>query len=91
MIEPRGSRRLSSQSLLDLRVSKMLRLGSAGTMDLRFDVLNLLNDSAEESLQSDVLFNRVRPAQHHDVRPAERVHGPAARHAQRAAEPGTMN
>ena len=56
MIEPRGSRRLSSQSLLDLRVSKTLQLGSAGTMDLRFDVLNLLNDSAEESLRSDVLF-----------------------------------
>ena len=56
MIEPRGSRRLSSQSLLDLRVSKMLRLGSAGTMDLRFDVLNVLNDAAEESLRSDVLF-----------------------------------
>jgi hypothetical protein len=56
MIETRGSRRLSSQSLLDLRVSKMLRLGSAGTMDLRFDVLNVLNDAAEESLRSDVLF-----------------------------------
>ena len=56
MIEPRGSRRLSSQSLLDLRVSKMLRLGSAGSMDLRFDVLNVLNDAAEESLRSDVLF-----------------------------------
>jgi hypothetical protein len=59
MIEPRGSRRLSSQSLLDLRISKTLPLGSAGTMDLRFDVLNLLNDAAEESLQSDVLFNRA--------------------------------
>ena len=56
IIEPRGSRRLSSQSLVDLRISKMLRLGSAGTMDLRFDVLNLLNDAAEEALQTDVLF-----------------------------------
>ena len=34
----------------------MLRLGSTGTMDLRFDVLNVLNDAAEESLRSDVLF-----------------------------------
>jgi hypothetical protein len=57
MIETRGSRRLSSQSLLDLRISKTLRLRSAGTIDLRLDVLNLLNDSAEEALQSDVLFN----------------------------------
>jgi len=57
MIEPRGSERLSSQSLLDLRVSKTLRVGSAGTVDLRLDVLNLLNDSAEEAIATDVLFN----------------------------------
>jgi hypothetical protein len=57
LIEPRGSRRLSSQSLLDLRIAKTLRAGSAGTVDLRLDVLNLLNDSAEETLQSDVLFD----------------------------------
>jgi hypothetical protein len=57
LIEPRGSRRLSSQSLLDLRIAKTLRVGSAGTVDLRLDVLNLLNDTAEETLQSDVLFD----------------------------------
>ena len=32
-------------------------MGSAGTVDLRLDLLNLLNDSAEEALVSDVLFN----------------------------------
>lgn len=57
LIEPRGSRRLSSQSLLDVRISKTLPVGNAGTVDLRLDVLNLLNDHAEETLQSDVLFN----------------------------------
>jgi hypothetical protein len=57
LIEPRGSRRLSAQSLMDLRVAKTLALGSAGTLDLRLDVLNLLNDKAEETLQSDVLFD----------------------------------
>ena len=55
LLEPRGSRRLSSQSLLDFRVAKTLAVGSAGTIDLRLDVLNLLNDSAEEALRSDVL------------------------------------
>jgi hypothetical protein len=57
LIEPRGSRRLSSQSLLDFRVSKSLAIGHVGTADLRLDVLNLLNDTAEETLQSDVLFD----------------------------------
>ena len=57
LIEPRGSRRLSSQSLLDARVSKTLPVGRAGTVDLRLDILNLLNEDAEETLQSDVLFN----------------------------------
>ena len=55
LLEPRGSRRLSSQSLLDFRVAKTLAVGSAGTIDLRLDVLNLLNDGAEEALRSDVL------------------------------------
>jgi hypothetical protein len=57
LIEPRGSRRLSPQSILDLRVSKTLPFGTSGTMDLRLDVLNVLNDDAAESLQSDVLFD----------------------------------
>jgi hypothetical protein len=56
LVEPRGSRRLSSQSLLDFRVSKRFSVGSAGTIDLRLDVLNLLNDTAEEALASDVQF-----------------------------------
>jgi len=53
LLEPRGTRRLSSQSLLDLRVSKTLPIFSAGTADLILDVLNVLNDSAEEALVSD--------------------------------------
>src|SRR5262245_35448064 len=54
LIEPRGSQRLSSQSLWDLRVSKRLSAGPRSTVDLRVDFLNLLNDSAEEGLRSDV-------------------------------------
>ena len=53
LIEPRGTRRLSSQSLLDVRVSKTLPVGAAGSIDLIFDVLNLLGDNAEESVVSD--------------------------------------
>ena len=57
LIEPRGSHRLSSQTLLDLRVSKMLPVGPAGRVELLFDVLNALNSTAEESLATDNLFS----------------------------------
>jgi hypothetical protein len=56
LVEPRGTRRLSSQSLVDLRVSKTLRVFGAGTADLILDVLNVLNDTAEEALVSDNRF-----------------------------------
>jgi hypothetical protein len=56
LLEPRGTRRLSAQSLLDVRVSKTLVLGGSAKIDLLFDVLNLLNDTAEEALVSDNLL-----------------------------------
>jgi hypothetical protein len=56
LIEPRGSRRLSSQTLLDLRVSRTLGFGQ-GRVELLLDVLNLLNDTAEEALANDNLFS----------------------------------
>jgi hypothetical protein len=54
LIEPRGSQRLSSQTLLDVRVSRAFRLGGVGRVELRLDVLNALNDMAEESIRTDV-------------------------------------
>jgi hypothetical protein len=57
LLEPRGTRRLSSQSLLDLRVSKIVSFGAAGRVELTVDVLNALNDTAEEALASDNLFS----------------------------------
>ena len=57
MLEPRGSRRLSSQMLLDLRISKTVQVGNAGKVDVIFDVLNLINDTGEEALASDNLFS----------------------------------
>jgi hypothetical protein len=53
LLEPRGTRRLSSQTVLDLRVAKSFALGRAGRIELRADLLNLLNDTAEEGIESD--------------------------------------
>jgi hypothetical protein len=55
LLEPRGSRRLSSQSIVDLRVSKTLRVGDSRRVELLLDLLNVLDDTAEEALVSDVL------------------------------------
>ncbi|HXC79785.1 MAG TPA: TonB-dependent receptor [Candidatus Acidoferrum sp.] len=56
LLEPRGSRRLSSQAILDLRVSRTIRFGGLGRIELLADVLNVLNDAAEEALATDTLF-----------------------------------
>jgi hypothetical protein len=56
LLEPRGSRRLSSQTLLDFRVSRTITLG-ATRVELLFDVLNALNDTAEEGLATDNLLS----------------------------------
>ena len=55
LLEPRGSRRLSSQSLLDLRVSKAITHARAGRIEVLLDILNVLDDTAEEALASDNL------------------------------------
>jgi hypothetical protein len=56
-LEARGSRRLSSQTLVDLRVSRALSRGDSRRVELLVDVLNLLNDTAEEALATDNLFS----------------------------------
>jgi hypothetical protein len=57
LLEPRGSRRLSSQTLLDVRLSRPISFGTRGRIELLLDVLNVLNDTAEEGLASDNLFS----------------------------------
>jgi hypothetical protein len=57
LLEPRGSRRLSSQSLLDMRVSRTIHAGGKGRVELLVDVLNVLNDTAEEGLQTENLLS----------------------------------
>lgn len=56
LLEPRGSRRLSSQTLLDLRVSRGIRVGGRARIELLLDVLNALNERAEESLATETLM-----------------------------------
>jgi hypothetical protein len=46
LLEPPGTRRLESQTLLDLRVSKIFRFGRTGKLELLADVLNVFDDSA---------------------------------------------
>ena len=85
LLEPRGSRRLSSQSLLDLRVSRTIPLRRSGRVELLLDVLNVLNDAAEEGLAtSDDLFspNFGQPT---------RLHGSAARDVRCEVEPGPVS
>jgi hypothetical protein len=53
LIEPRGSRRLSSQTLLDLRLSRAFSIHATTRVELFADLLNALNDTAEERLASD--------------------------------------
>jgi hypothetical protein len=57
LLEPRGSRRLSSQTLLDVRVSRTIHVGAATRVELLLDVLNVLNDTAEEGLATDNFFS----------------------------------
>ena len=56
LLEPRGTRRLSSQTLLDLRISRPFAIGAA-RVEFLFDVLNALNDTAEEAVASDNFFS----------------------------------
>src|SRR5262245_33189444 len=72
LLEPRGSRRLSSQSPLDLRLSKTILTRESTRIELLVDVLNVLNNSAEEELATDNLFspNFGRPTVFMDPRRA---------------------
>jgi hypothetical protein len=56
-LESRGSHRLSSQSLLDMRISRSMALGNLGRIELMLDVLNALNETAEEGLATDNLLS----------------------------------
>jgi hypothetical protein len=59
LLEPRGSRRLSSQKLLDLRLAKTLHLGERGQAELLLDLLNVFNSTVEEGLVDDNFFSKT--------------------------------
>ena len=44
LLEPMGTRRLPSQTLLDLRFSKVFEVGERGRLEFSLDVLNALDD-----------------------------------------------
>jgi hypothetical protein len=53
LLEPRGTRRLSSQTLLDLRLSRAIHTGRLGRIEMLLDVLNALNETAEDGIVTD--------------------------------------
>jgi hypothetical protein len=53
LLEPPGSRRLPSQTLLDFRVSRSFRAGAQNRIDIVLDIFNALDDSAMESIITD--------------------------------------
>ncbi len=57
LLEPRGTRRLSSQTLLDVRLSRTVRCGSVGRIEFIVDLLNALNETAEEGLATDNFYS----------------------------------
>lgn len=56
-LESLGSRRLSSQTNFDLRISKIFRFGETGKFEILADILNLLNETAEQDIQSRNAFS----------------------------------
>jgi hypothetical protein len=64
MLEPRGTRTLSSQTLFDLRISRSFPLDVRARIELLADVLNALNDQAEVNVATDNFFspNFARPS-----------------------------
>ncbi len=57
LLEPRGTRRLAAQTLLDVRASKAIAFRGQVRVELLLDVLNALNDASPESLATDNVFS----------------------------------
>jgi carboxypeptidase family protein/TonB-dependent receptor-like protein len=72
LLETPGTRRLSSQTLLDLRLSHVFDLPHKGRVEVLVDILNALNQTSEERLADDNYFsqNFARPSVFVDPRRA---------------------
>jgi hypothetical protein len=58
LLETPGTKRLTSQTLVDLRVSRTIDLPGKARIELLLDVLNAFNSTAEERLADDNLFSQ---------------------------------
>ena len=79
LLEPRGSRRLSAQTLVDVRVSRTIAVSGSTRVELLVDLLNALNDTAEEGLATD---NKFSP----NFGQPSALRGPASRDGRRETE-----
>jgi len=57
LLEPRGTRRLPSLTMVDVRIAKTLPLGRLGGIELLLDVLNAFNQATEEGLATDNFYS----------------------------------
>jgi hypothetical protein len=57
LLEPRGTRRLPSLTMLDVRVSKTVAIGGVWRVELLMDVLNAFNHATEEGLATDNFYS----------------------------------
>jgi hypothetical protein len=58
LLETPGTRRLSSQTLMDIRLSRAIELARKTRIELLLDVFNTFNKTAEEQLADDNLFSQ---------------------------------
>ena len=58
LLETPGTRRLSSQTLMDVRLSRTIELARKTRIELLLDVFNAFNSTAEERLADDNLFSQ---------------------------------
>jgi hypothetical protein len=58
LLETPGTRRLSSQKLLDVRLSRAIEIAPRTRVELLLDVFNAFNSTAEERLADDNLFSQ---------------------------------
>jgi hypothetical protein len=58
LLETPGTRRLSSQTLMDIRVSRAIEFARKTRVELLLDVFNTFNKTAEEQLADDNLFSQ---------------------------------
>jgi hypothetical protein len=57
LLESRGTQRLPSLSMVDVRIAKTLPVGGLGRVELMMDILNAFNQATEEGLATDNFYS----------------------------------